>query len=384
MKLLYCIPMIYNSGGMERVLSNKLNWLVENTDIEIVVVTTDNVGKEPFYSFPKRVKYIHLDLNFAKHVNYNLIKKTIAHLRLMRKYKIMLSDIIKSESPDICISMGGKEVSFLGNLKYCSKSILEMHFTISAREMLHSNILSVLNKIRTKQLIRDAKKFDTIVVLSEYELKEWGKHTKNVVKIANHTTLTSNESIENLHGNTAISVGRLEDEKDFFSMIDCWSSVIKTNPDWHLRIYGDGSLMNSLQQHIDKLHISSNVHLMGALKEIEKAYSSASVFVMTSKHEGLPMVLIEASTFRIPLVSYDCPYGPREIIENGKNGFLIEPNNKQSMINSLNLLIENVSLRKEMGEMAYQNAMKYTPDYIMPQWVKLFNELTNGTKDNCC
>lgn len=168
----------------------------------------------------------------------------------------------------------------------------------------------------------------------------------------------------------------LEDQKGFLRLIDIWKMVQKKEiyKDWTLTIVGDGELKKTIEQKIKAYELENSVILKPFTKEIEKEYLQASIYAMTSLYEGFPMVLVEVSSYGVPLVSFDINTGPSDIIENKKSGFLIEDGNFQEFADKICLLMDNENLRKQMGQNAKEKIQnEFSKEIIMQKWIKLIN-----------
>lgn len=380
MKIAYCIPSLYNSGGMERILTAKINHLANLKKYEIFVITTDQKGRLIKFPLDERIKLIHFNLDFESHYNDNLIIKYLHHKRKIHLYKQKLKEFIDSEKIDICISMGGKEIEFLSRLPVKCKKVAEMHFSMNFREQFlvarHSGLIwKLLGKIRTQQLKGCTKKLDKLIVLTKSDKKQWEKTHKNVEQIPNFIPF-NNTIISSTKHKKVITVGRLDAQKGYDMLIEAWRYVTAKHPDWELNIYGIGEWEEMLQNKINKYNLKNQVHLKGSTENIISKYIESSIYVMSSRYEGFGMVLIEAMSCGLPVVSFDCEFGPSEIIENGIDGFLVENKNIIQLAEKINILIENDKLRKEMGEKAFINAKRFSKETIMDQWIELFKSLT--------
>ncbi|HDS1115712.1 glycosyltransferase family 4 protein [Pluralibacter gergoviae] len=166
--------------------------------------------------------------------------------------------------------------------------------------------------------------------------------------------------------NVVLAVGRLTYQKNFEKLIRLWSRV--DAPDWTLKIIGDGEEKNNLQDLVGELQLS-NVDICPATNEIEKFYLSSKIYAMTSRYEGLPMVLIEALGFGLPIVSFDCKTGPGEIIKDNVSGYLIENHNDDLFIEKLQQLIKEPAMRCKMSEAAKNSATRFTYQQVKYQWM---------------
>ena len=172
-------------------------------------------------------------------------------------------------------------------------------------------------------------------------------------------------------------MGRLEHVKYFSSLISAFKKVAQRHPDWTLKIYGDGSLKESLQSQINENGLQNNVFLMGFSNDMESALRQSSIFAFSSLVEGFALVIVEAMECGLPAVSYQCPCGPKDIITDGKDGFLVPVNDEQMLADKICDLIEDENLRRKMAADAKVRAQHYHVENIAKQWMELFNVVTN-------
>ncbi|WP_289121640.1 glycosyltransferase, partial [uncultured Porphyromonas sp.] len=179
-----------------------------------------------------------------------------------------------------------------------------------------------------------------------------------------------------------LGVGRLFPSNNFGYMISIWGKMAKDYPDWKLQILGGGYMKESLEAQIKDLGIGSQVELLGDTKNVAPYYLNASISVSTSAYEGFPLFMLESITAGLPLLSYACPCGPRDIIQDGVNGFVVEMKDKDAFADRLRVLIENADLRKKMGVNARETADLYTPSRVMERWHSLFTSLLESKEKN--
>lgn len=379
MKLLYMTPGIYNSGGTERVLSMKVNYLIEKYGFKIVIVTTDQKDRGRFFNFNAQITHYDLNINYCDDISLPLIKLSFIRRKKNREYKVKLLDIIEKEKPDICISMFGKEFDFLPQLNLPCKIVAELHFSQKFREnsylSVHKGFLwKIIARYRTRQMIKTSQSFDRVVVLTKEDLKSWCQTSDNVVQIYNPLPYESDLQ-SNLDAKTFISVGRLSPQKNYESLIVAWAKVQQKHPDWEINVWGDGELHSFLEEMIKKYHVEKTFHLCGKTRNVDKEYLNSSAFIMSSRYEGFPMVLLEASSFGLPLISYDCYCGPKDIIDDGKNGYLVPFGDENKLADSMCKLIEEKSLRRRMGTMSKEKSLQFSQEKILPLWPRFFENL---------
>lgn len=382
MRLMYFIPALFNHGGMERVLTSKVNYLVEEMGYRITIVTTDQMSRGCYFSLSGKIDLIHLDLDFNSHFEKALIPKYFCHQLKMIKYKREVQKLVDIIKPDILISLGGKEIDFIYKLKTNAAIVCEMHFSMNIRtQFLVSRkrglLWTVLGNIRTNQLKNTTKKIDKLIVLTNQDKNQWEKTHKNVLHIPNPATFEVGKR-EGADYKSVISVGRLDPQKGYSMLIDTWVRVKERHPEWILNIFGTGDMKEQLEGKINALGLKGNINLKGKSDEIENEYLKSSFFVMSSLYEGLPMVLLESMSCGLPVVSFDCEWGPREIIKDGYNGFLVETGDVNQLADKICQMIENHELRKTMSLNALEVAKKYDISIVMKKWDALFKELKNS------
>lgn len=373
MKIVYNIAGTYNSGGMERVLANKANWLVEY-GYEVVIVTTDQRKREPYFPIDKRVLCYDLDINYDENNGKSFINKLIHYPYKQWKHRKKLSELLKSLKADIVISMFCNDVSFIPFIQDGSKKILEIHFSRYKRlQYGRKGLWRLADRWRYHADSRAVSLYDRFIVLTQEDREYWGKMS-NICVIPNFRTFTVSQPIL-LEQKKVIAVGRLEHQKGFERLIQAWKIVVKECPDWSLHIVGDGELKTDLQKQIDNVGLSNKIVLGKAEEDMISVYRNASILAMSSYYEGLPMVLLEAQAVGLPIVSFACKCGPKDVVENGVDGFLVEEGNVDALAEKLIILIKDEALRKRMGKAAYERSERYTEERIMKQWTDLFNEV---------
>lgn len=364
MKIAYVIEVMHNSGGMERVLSVCANALCQELDVSII--TLYQKGRPAYFPLDNRIHCYDLGLD------------GVANRKLL---KSRLSEFLMTHHFDTVISLGGMDMYYLHSIQDGSRKIVWFHFAfnISVGAWLGESA-SILNKCRgylqLARRIYHARKFDMVVAISKSDYIAWKRCVKNVVRIPNPVSFRKTGTAD-LITNAVISVGRLDIQKGYNYLIDAWSIVARKYPTWKLDIYGEGVLKKQLQDLIYSHHLEKQVILCGSTPDIVSKYLEHSIYVSSSITEAFSLVLIEASTCGLPLVAFDCPSGPRDIIVNGKNGFLIDNvGDVQTMASRICQLIESEFLRREMGANALQMVDGFSIETIMEQWKNLFESIS--------
>ena len=381
--ILYLIPSLTNSGGMERVLTDKVNYLIKSGNYCITVLTTDMKATEsPFYELDANVKVINLEIFFESIFNLPLLKKRKESKILLEMYERKLSKYILDNQVDICISMGAKELEFFSKLDVPVVKIFESHFNPTVRSSFiadhkgSSLFWRILGKYRDWQYLQQTKNLDQVVVLTKNAQIEWKKTHNNVCIINNPSPFAKiNYKIDDKEYKRAIAIGRLEDQKGFDLLIESWKKVYDIHPNWKLDIFGEGSKKDVLQNMISENCLDQVITLKGITRNVQQELLTSDFYVMSSRYEGLPMVLLESIANGLPIVSFDCPTGPAEIVENNDCGVLALNGNINDLSEKIIYMIESVDIRKEMSAVAIEKSKKYSIELIMGQWVDLFAEL---------
>lgn len=373
MKIVYNIAGTYNSGGMERVLANKANYLAD-LGYEVIVVTTDQKDRKPYFAFDSRIAQWDLDINYSVNAGKGTIKKYVSYIFKQRLHKKRLASLLERLKVDVVISMFDHEASFLYKIKDGSKKILEIHFSRYKRlQYGRTGLLGLADQYRSKQDLQIARRYNRFVVLTKEDQSYWGK-LNNIQVIPNANSFEPARRAD-LTVKRVIAVGRYDDQKAFDQLILAWKQVHQFHTDWWLMIFGKGPLKEDLESLIEKSGLQHVVFLCSPVKDIEREYVNSSILVMTSRYEGLPMALLEAQACGLPLVSYDCKCGPKDIIKDGINGFLVNEGNVSGVAERLIRLIEDPDLRIKIGKESKALSKNFAEDVIMKQWTDLFDSL---------
>ena len=378
MNLLYCIPHLYNSGGMERVLTQKVNWLAAHTDYTITIVTTEPTPTgtpKCYFPLSEKVQVVELNIDFNADYTKPLLPKYCAHMRRMRAYKRALTEYIVQHGIELCISLGGKEIAFLRHLP--CRTIAEMHFAMDQRRQLieanHKSLFwSLVGEVRTWQLVQAVKPLERLVVLTEADKAAWEKAgCTNVTVIPNPCSLDGQKvSIKSAKSKTILAVGRLHEQKGFDLLLQAWKPIEKTYSDWSLRIVGEGPKRAELEAQIESQSLK-RVVLAGATNNVLDEYEAASIFVLSSRYEGFSLVLAEAMWCGTPCVSFDCPHGPAELLADDR-GWLVPNGDIAELTAQIAYALSHPEEALKRAQKAQSFAQTtYSEAAIMPQWVQL-------------
>lgn len=378
-KIVYCTPALYMAGGVERVLTLKANYFAEHFGYNVTIILTEGKDKPLFYPLSDKVKIINLNIGFEELWTCSFIKKIFVYLLKQRLYKQMLEQELMRIRPDITVSLLRREINFLTSINDGSKKIGELHVNRANYrnfEQGETNMLKTLfAKFWMRNLVSNLKQLDKFVVLTEEDYHNWSE-LDNVVVIPDPLTFSSS-TYSPLTEKRVIAVGRYVYQKGFDLLLKAWSVVEKKCSNWVLTIIGQGERLQ-YESLIDKLKIDrARCKLLGPVERIQSEYLSSSLLVMSSRFEGFGMVLVEAMSCGLPVVSFDCPCGPKDIIKDHIDGLLVENGNVEKLADAIIWLIQHPEQHKAMATKATENVQRFRIEKIAEQWKSLFNSIND-------
>lgn len=368
-RIIYTIYQLANFGGMERILTEKANYLSDYYDITIITVC--NKGSFA-YRLSNKIKTIDLNIDYSTESKIKFLKRILVNLKQKKLHRKKMQKIVDDIRPDLIITLGDGDIDIIPKLRTSAKVIWETHFcryyqVYDARYNNKPLLIRLIKYSRYFTAKYYAKKYNVLVVLTKEDNNYW--KLKNSVVIPNFITGNIN-SVSELKGKIAVSVGRLEVQKGYDILIDIWNKVHNQFPDWSLFIYGEGNERKKLENKIKDLHLNDSIFLKGIERDIENSYKNASIFLSSSRYEGMPLVMLEAMSTGLPVISFDYKCGPKDILLNG-SGIIVKSFNLPAFSDAIIELIENESLRKTMGLNAKMESLKYKKNIIMDKWVRL-------------
>ena len=385
MKIIYIYTGLVTKGGADRILSEKANYLAEH-GYEVAFVTDTQLGRPPIYPLSEKVRIIDLAIDFSQEYGHGLLMRAFMYFRLMRQYKKKLKETLLHEKADIVISTLGRDMDILTSIHDGSIKIAESHIAkpfvrnFHLMEQRGFPYRQIAHYWRHKQE-RNVSQLKALVLLTQRDADAWSPFVNTEV-IPNSLPFEE-ENISTCMNKQAICVGRLNEQKGLDFLIDAWELVTRLHPDWTLNIYGAGELKEELQQRIDSKHLQRNIIINAPTTDIKEKYLESSIYLMTSRFEGFPMVLLEAMECGLPCVAFDCPNGPAEIISHGRNGYITPYKDTNTFATHVCKLIENEKLRCTMGLQAKKDIKRYKRENIMRQWESLFCHLINPELTTC-
>lgn len=362
MIILYNIAATWNAGGMERALFLKANWLASH-GYTLYIATSDQRGLPSAFPLDSAIECRDLGINYDANNGASFISKILQFPVKQLRHRRRLRALLKEIKPDITVSMFCNEASFLPSIHDGSRKVLEIHFSrFKKLQYGRKGVWALADRWRTRHDARTAAKYDRFVVLTSEDKGYWG-NLKNIRVIPNPRTFTLPKPAS-LQRHTILAVGRYTHQKGFDMLLKAWQMIDTRG--WTLRIAGCGDPLGEVPDNV----------ITGLSPDIVEEYKNAAFLVMSSRYEGLPMALLEAQAAGLPIVSFACKCGPRDVITDGVDGILVPEGNIEGLANGMKRLMEDESLRRTMGVAAFQNSEKYDKERIMALWEKLFHELS--------
>ena len=362
--VIFFIGNMTHSGGTERVLSIVANGLSER-GFHVSIMSLWGKGQS-FFSLKKTIKLYWIEERCAK---FDILRQLS-----------WLNHILKKEHADFLVDVDiilGLYSFFTSMRKPELRWISWEHFNYFYHFPRNHN----LRKIVRRLVCRYA---DCLVVLTEEDRGYYCRGLRPrcpVAQIYNPASYEVNNFERKEQGKKIIfAAGRLVREKGFDLLISSWKLLEPAYPEWSLLIAGEGEERKSLEKEIKRAGLK-NISLPGRTADMEELYRKAAFFVFPSRDEGLPMVLIEAMSFHLPVVSYSCRTGPQEIVTDGKDGFLVEPGHVAEFAGKMELLMQDETLRRNMGERAGESVRRFEAEGILEQWEALFGQLQAACED---
>lgn len=376
-KIVYCTPALYSSGGVERIVSVKASYFAEQLGYDVTIIVTEGNGRSSFFPLSDKVKVINFELDFEELWKASFLKRVYLFFKKQIRFRRLLKAEMMRIRPDITISTLRREINFIPSFMDGSIKLGELHVNRTNYRSFDSRSSNPAKRLLSyfwmKHLITHLRKLDKMVVLTDSALADWPELT-NVVKIPDLLPFCIDMKSDLLK-KRIISIGRYAYDKGNDLLLQIWSKVEKQAPEWRLDIFGNGDREPYYLQ-MQKLGIdTTRCHLFGPTNDVKKEYLNSSVFALPSRFEGFGVVIIEAMACGVPVVSFDCENGPRSIITDGVDGFLIPTFDIDAYADKVISLMTNESLRCQMGENARKTASQYDMAKIAPQWQQLFDEL---------
>lgn len=377
-KIVFCTPALYSAGGVERVVSYKASFFAEQLGYDVTIIVTEGRGRDSFFLLSDKVKVINFELGFEELWRASFIKKIFLYLTKQQQYKRLLKAELIHIRPDFTISMLRREINFLTEISDGSKKIGELHVNRANYRNFEANDSNGFKRLFARcwmrSLVRKLKCLDQLVVLTDKSKASWPE-LSNVTVIPDPIPMLMPLSVSCLHAKRVVTIGRYAYQKGYDLLLQAWAEVEKQYLDWTLDIYGMGDQTGYRQLMTDMGVDVYRCHLNGPVEDVTKVYQNSSIFVLSSRFEGFGLVLVEAMACGLPVVSFDCPAGPDEIITDGVDGILVPSGDVHVMAEKLMALMADEELRKRLGQQARRSAKRYDMKTIASQWTTLFEKV---------
>ena len=356
MKIVYLYSSLALYGGIERVFVDKMNYLVCH-GYEVYMITSDQ-GQHPVpYELDDRVHLCDLKILSYSQYQYHGWQRLKEAKRLSQLYHQRLKKKLEEINPNLVICTTIQDIHRLLRVKGQIPLVVESHSNFSHTDTWWHRLQNRLNNY----WIGNA---DAVVTLTEADAVNWRHVSSHVHVIPNIVHLNDTGRYSDCTNKRAVFVGRLVEQKGLPDLIKVWRIVNDRHPDWQLDVFGNGQ-MNSIPE--IKLFVNPPT------ENVMDEYINSSILLMTSVFEPFGLVIPEAMSCGLPVVAFDCPYGPADIISDGKDGFVIRNRDVDSFANHVCQLIESKQLRIQIGKAAVQSVQRYSAERIMPMWKGLFD-----------
>jgi len=384
MKIVFLCNNFKSQNGVERVWSQRLSLLAEQPDFDVSLITYNQYGAP--LSFPISDKINHLDLatRYVSRCSFHGIFQYVDRYKSERQFRRELNKALINLSPDVivCADLHVADLKAILSSSVHAVRVVECHCGKSSYfEDIHKHkhfLKRLQERFLKKQLISAIGNFDKIIVLTEAEKRDW--NLKDKVKCIPNMLVAypEHEPKKTQIQKRVISVGRYAYQKGYDLLLESWRIVQEKHPDWFLHIYGshDGGVgdYEQLQNQIKQCQIS-NVFLHQSTNDVYSCYVQSDFYVMSSRFESFGLVLIEAMSCGLPVISFDCKYGPQSIIQNGETGLLVPQGNTNKLANAICSMIENNEMRQRMAMNARLESKKYQQENMMPIWHEFYRSL---------
>jgi glycosyltransferase involved in cell wall biosynthesis len=352
------IDQLYCYGGIERLVAIKANYWTEDFNYEVTIISTEQKQKPFAYALSDKVQFIDLAINFDRNSSYFKSHNLLKFLKNIKE----LNKELKFLKPDFIIVASHIPITYFINfIKGGAKTVKEFHFT------KWNNTANFKSKIESYFLA----KYDFLAVLSKEEQQFYT--TDNTIVLANpliEESQLNDKDLDIEKQNKAIFLGRIAPVKNIESLIEIWSEFIKKYPNWILEIFGDynNDYGLILKDKVSSLSLDNCIIFKGEIKNTMEAINQSKIMLLTSHQECFPLVILESLSQGVPVFSYDCPTGPRNILTDGYDSRIIENKNSEQFVKALEDFASNTIIQKKLGEHALVTAQKYSLPNIMEQW----------------
>lgn len=391
MKIYFLVFDIFGMGGTVRTVLNATNYLAQSGyDIEIISVF--RYRESPFFEIDPRIKIQVLHDAANRKKDNTGFKNTI-----VKKLSKMKSRLIHPDDEAYDFFSLLTDMKMFNAIKEITSGILvttRPSFNIFASKYRNKGVyiigqehlnFAIYPERMKNSILKHYKNLDYLATLTNDDTEDYkrlleaNRKKVKVKKITNSIPKLQGVT-SSLESKTIIAAGRLAPQKGFDLLIEAFKIVHPKFPDWKLRIYGYGREKNNLQAMIEDNKLYNHAILMGPTQHIEAELLNASIYALSSRFEGFGMVIVEAMQCGVPVVSFDCPKGPSEIISNNVDGILVEDGNVEEFAKALMELMGNPEKRKQFGKKAVENVKQYEIENIGKIWRDTIDEISQRSR----
>ena len=368
-------------AGIERILTCKMNYITTHTTYQVFLTTYEQHYKPLAFPLNEQIAYYPIDVSIPLREDSSFLTWLKAYRHTRNIFKHQFNNLLIAIQPNIviCTIYSYPVLDLIINASHAQgiKTIMESHTQGETIKMCnkfrYNKTLFHLLSLWDKHILKSLRNCNCVVTLTEHDIPFWEPFSRRIIVIPNMLTIQP-KRVRSYAVKRVISAGRYMSEKGFDRLLEAWYHIDSQFQDWQLYIFGNGD-RTPYQQLADQFQLGETVHLMPATEDIAEEFSKSSIYVMSSKYEGFGLVLAEAMSCGLPCISFDCPYGPREIITDEEDGFLVEDGNIPELTQRIEYLMSQEKLRQTMGQQAIQNIARYQPESIMPRWFQLYKSI---------
>lgn len=345
-------------GGVEQVSVSLAGALAEHYEVHLISLC---MGGEPAYALDDRVKFT------------SLLGPEYRLRDMRRDLKKPLRYYLNDNDIDVALIMGNYPGFLTSTARFGTKT-----------KLVFCDHGALMNQWERKDIVLirliSSLLCHRVVTLTEQSREDYRR--KFHLKKSKVHCITNWIDLEQPRSDTyqadskrILSAGRFGKEKGFDLLVKAFVSVAQKHPDWHLDLFGDGEMMDTVKMLVTSLGLNENVHLLGMRTDLAERYGDYAMYVLPSYREGMPLVLLEAKANQLPIVSFDIMTGPREIVRDGVDGLLIPPYDLDAMADAICRLIEDQTLRLSMSDRSQETLDKFSKSTIVGQWKNLIDSL---------
>ena len=377
MKILFLLRAMANVAGTERVMSDKINWLAERGH-QIYLVSYEQGDHPISISLHPEVKFVDLNVRFFKLSNVPIIKKIWRYKQMKSILRSRLQQLVDSINPDdiVATTYSMKLLDVIAGLNTGARKIMESHtacYSVGKEYDFRSNpLMKLVGRIYDKYNYRHLHALNMMIALTKGDKSDWSHYIDNVKVIPNPLTYYPEKISEKISTHRILSVGRLNEQKGFDMLIDAFALIASKCPEWHVDIYGRGEDEKQLLSQIKDKSLEDRISINMPIANIFEEYQKSDFFVLSSRYEGFGLVLAEAMSCGTPCVSFDCKYGPNEIIEDGVDGLLVKSDDVYELSQKMLWMITHEKKRLEMGRKARLSAFRFRKERVMLEWEQAY------------